>query len=158
MFRLVTVTAAFLVLALPAFATDTPKAGDVSVEQPWARASAGRGANGAAYVTLTNQGQAPDKLIAASSPIASRAELHAHSMEGGVMKMRPVDGIEIAPGGQAVLQPGGMHIMLIGVHDPMEQGTTFSLTLTFEHGGAATIDVPVAAAGAQRPMGGHMKH
>lgn len=158
MFRLVALAAAFLVFSLPALATEMSKAGDVGIEQPWARASAGRGANGAAYVTLTNHGQAPDKLIAASSPVASRAELHAHSMEGGIMKMRPVYAIEIAPGGQTVLQPGSMHIMLIGVHDPMKQGTTFPLTLTFEQGGAVTIDVPVEAAGALRPMGGHMKH
>ena len=64
-------------------------------------------------------------------------------MEGGVAKMRPVDAIEVAPGQPTVLEPGGPHVMLRGLTQKLEAGTTMPLTLVFEHAGEVTLEVPV---------------
>src|SRR5271154_5289939 len=85
--------------------------GQLEVGNAWARATPGKSATGAAYVTI--QSPTADKLVAESSPAAKKAELHTRSMPGRGSKMRPVAIIDI-PAGQAVtLQPGGLHIMLV---------------------------------------------
>ena len=100
---------------------------------------------------MTIQSPTADKLVAASSPVAQKAELHTMSMSGMVMKMRPIAGIDI-PAGQAVtLQPGGMHIMLVGLAKPLKTGQTFPLTLTFEKAGSRTVNVAVEKIGAMGP-------
>lgn len=119
----------------------------VQVDHPWARASAGAATTGAAYLTLTDKGL-PDRLTAASSPVASMVELHETIDEGGVMKMRAVaGGIALQPGKPVALAPGGMHIMLMGLKAPLKAGDTFPLTLTFEHAAPATVTVTVEKAG-----------
>ncbi len=134
-----------------AFAAGTVLAqtGQLEVDNAWARATPGEAATGAAYVTI--QSPTADKLVAASSPVAKKAELHTMSMEGMVMKMRPLASVDI-PAGQAVtLQPGGMHIMLIGLAKPLKPGQTFPLTLTFAKAGSRTVDVAVEKIGAMGP-------
>ena len=134
-------------LATTALAQGTDyKLGSLEILQPWARASLT--VNGAAYLELANHGSTLDRLVAVTTPVAARAELHEHQMDGGVMKMRPVDGIDIAPGGTAVLKPGGYHVMLMGLKQPLKAGTHFPLTLTFAKAGKLEIDVTVEAAGA----------
>ncbi|WP_029008867.1 copper chaperone PCu(A)C [Azospirillum halopraeferens] len=127
--------------------------GTIAIVAPWARATAPNARVGGTYMTLTNDGEAVDRLVAASSPVAEKVELHTHLMDNGVMRMRPVDGIEVAPGEPSVLRPGGLHVMLIGLKQPLAQGSRFPLTLTFETAGAVTLDVPVQAAGAMSPDG-----
>lgn len=127
------------------------KAGPIEVEHPWARATAGSVPNGAAYLVLTDHGSAPDRLVSASSPAAERAELHMHMMDNGVMKMRPVDAIEVTPGSSTTLAPGGLHIMLFGLREPLVKGKAFPLTLVFEKAGAVTVEVDVQGAGAATP-------
>ena len=131
------------------------KLGTIDIHAPWARASVTK--TGAAYLELANHGSAPDKLIAASTPIAAKAELHENKMENGVMEMRPVDGIDIAPGGTATLKPGGYHLMLMGLKEPLKAGGHFPLTLTFAKAGKIDIQVPVEAVGAMQggSMSGH---
>ena len=152
------VTAAILmimVLSTSALAGDE-RTGEIHIMQAWARATAGRVPNGVAYMMLKNKGSEPDRLIGASSPVAKRAGLHTSRMEGGMMKMVPVTAIEVGPGGSAMLKPGGLHVMLMGLKAPLKEGETFPLTLTFERSGAVTIDVAVKKPGA---MGaGSMKH
>ena len=116
--------------------------------QPWARASAGMAANGAAYMTITDDGAQPDRLVAASSPVCATAQLHTHMMKDGVMEMRPIAGIDVNPGTAVRLQPGGLHVMLMQLKKPLKQGQTFPLTLTFEKAGAVTVEVAVGAPGA----------
>ena len=123
--------------------------GRLEVDNAWARATPGKSAIGAAYVTIRSP--TADKLVAASSPIAKKAEMHTMSMEGMVMKMRPVAGIDL-PAGQAVtLQPGGLHIMLVDLAKPLKAGQTFPLTLTFEKAGSKTVNVAVEKIGAMGP-------
>ncbi len=116
--------------------------GDVTIDGAYARASIGRAANSAAYMTLSSRSD--DRLIAAASPVADAVELHTHLMDNGVMKMRPVEGgIPVKVGEETALQPGGFHIMMLGLHEPLRDGTTIPLTLTFEKAGSVTFGIPV---------------
>lgn len=132
------------------------KVGSVVIDHPWSRATAPGAANAAAYFTLTNTGGAPDRLLSASTPAAGKAELHTHLMDNGVMRMRPVEAIDVAPGTPATLAPGGLHVMLLGLAKPLEKGQSFPLTLVFEKGGSVTVEVSIQGAGDAQPAhGGH---
>jgi periplasmic copper chaperone A len=143
MWRIVAPVVAGIGLAVAAAAAEVAKVGDLTIHQPWARASLGNAPNSAAYMTLETKGATPDRLTGGSTPVAQRVELHTHIMEGGVAKMRPVDAIEVAPGAATVLEPGGAHVMLSGLTEKLEAGTTVPLTLVFERAGAVTLEVPV---------------
>jgi len=127
------------------------KAGAIEIDHPWARATAPSAQNGAAYLVLNGTGRESDRLLSAATPIAEKAELHTHLMDNGVMKMRPVDAIEVTPGSPTALQPGGLHIMLFGLKQPLAKGKAFPLTLTFEKAGSVTVQVDVEGAGAGAP-------
>ena len=127
--RVLILLAATFAIAAPALAHDYMQ-GDIHIMKPWSRPLAPVSANGAAYMTLVNKGSAADKLVAVSTPMAMKAELHTHTMEGGMMKMRRVDAIEIAPGTPSVLKPGGLHVMMMGLKEPLVEGKSYPLTLT----------------------------
>ncbi len=150
--RHLTIFAVFVLwaLAAPALAGDS-RLGDLVVSEPWARATIGQVKAGAAYLTLTNNGAATDRLVAVETPAAKRSELHGHSMDGGVMRMRPVEAIELAPGAPVVLRPGGLHVMLMGLKAPLKEGGRFSLTLVFEEAGRLEVEVRVEGAAAMGP-------
>lgn len=137
-------------------------AGDVSVVDAWARASAGMAKNGGAFMTLKNAAHHADKLVAAKADIAERTELHTHIKEGDIMRMRQVPHMDLPAMGSTELKPGGLHVMFMGLHEPLKEGETFPLTLTFEKGGEVTVDVTVksvgAMGGAQMHHGHDMKH
>ena len=141
-------------IAANAFAHDF-KLGDLMVDHPWARASIGQAKAGAAYLTIVNGGSEADRLIAAATPAAKRTELHTHIMKDGVMKMREVEAVEVAPGEPTVLQPGGLHVMLMGLKAPLSEGETFPLTLTFEKAGSLEVTVKIESAKSMEPS---MKH
>ncbi len=126
----------------------------IAIEHPWARATAGQSKNGAAYMTLSNLGDAPERLVKAESPAAATVEIHTHVNDNGIMRMRPVNAIEVSPGEPSVLQPGGLHIMLIGLKEPLLVGAKFPLTLTFESGKSATVQVNIRPANATAAAGG----
>jgi periplasmic copper chaperone A len=153
MWRIVVPVVASIALTVAAPAADSAKVGDIAIDQPWARASLGNAPNSAAYMILQNTGAVPDRLIGGSTPVATQVQLHTHVMEGGVAKMRPVDAIEVAPGEPIVLEPGGAHVMLQGLTQKLEEGTTMPLTLVFEHAGKVTLDVPVEGIMAGRGPG-----
>ena len=125
--------------------------GMIRIEHPWARATPGKAPNGAAYMTLVNLGTKADRLLRVASPVARRVSLHTHLTENGIMKMRPVKAIEVVPGSPTVLQPGGLHVMLMGLKAPLKVGETFSLTLTFERAGTVQVQVVVQSPGAMKP-------
>lgn len=132
-------------------------AAEITVQDPFARASAGMAETGAAFMKLSNASAVNDQLVAASTPVSAKAELHDHIKEGDIMRMRQVPSIEVPAGGTVALQPGGLHIMLMGLKQPLREGETFPLTLTFAHAGAVTVEVPVKSVGEMAPMPG-MKH
>lgn len=135
------------------------KQGNIAVENPLARESPPTVTNGAVYMTLTNQGKEPDRLLEASTEVAEKAELHAHLMEKGVMKMRPLEAIEVSPGEPTVLKPGGMHIMLIDLKEPLKAGQRFPLILQFDRTGEVSVEVMVLKPG-ETPVSenGHKQH
>ena len=130
-------------------------AGDITVDDPFARASAGAVKVGAVFMTLKNSGPAADALVAVESPVAARAELHTHIEEGDIIRMRPVEAIDVPPGEAVSLRPGGQHVMLIDLRQPLKQGEVFPLTLTLANAGKMTIEVPVKSAAEMPPMPSH---
>jgi copper(I)-binding protein len=99
---------------------------------------------GVVYLTLKNDGSVDERLISASSDVAMTAELHAVNMVDGVMQMRQaVDGIELPAGETVRFEPGGLHIMLIGLTRALEPGDEFSVSLTFEHAAELTVRAEV---------------
>jgi copper(I)-binding protein len=110
------------------------------------------GTNGAAYMTVANDGDSDDRLTSVASDIADTTELHETSIEGGSMAMNPVDGIDIPAGSEVVLEPGGLHAMLIGVTDDLAEGDTVDLTLTFDRAGEQTVPAMVVPTGDLAPM------
>ena len=120
-------------------------ASDISVTDAYARASSPTAKAGAAFMIVKNSGETEDRLIAVTSEVAARTELHTHLLsDDGVMQMRPVEnGLVIPASGQHALQRGGDHVMFMGLVDGFDQGDIVSITLTFEHAGEITIDIPV---------------
>ncbi len=98
---------------------------------------------GAAWLTIRNSGGA-DRLIGVESPAAERIELHTHRHEGGVMVMRPLEGMDVPAKGEVTLMPGGDHIMLFGLKPGLAVGVRFPLTLVFEKAGRVTVEVRIA--------------
>ena len=137
-----------LALLLPVAAA-AQTGGKITVEAPWARASTG--STGAAYLTVKNAGDAEDRLLAVSTPAAAKAEIHTTTMDGNVMKMRPVDAVPVAAHGTAELKPGGLHVMLMELKAPLKQGDTIPLTLKFEKAGDVPVTVAVQGVGAAGP-------
>ena len=135
-------------------------AGGVLVHEAWARASPGAVPTGAAYVTLMG-GDQPDTLIGASTPIAATAEAHETINDNGIMKMRSVAAVPIPPHQMVTFSPGGYHIMLTGLKQPLIAGRSFPLTLVFAHTAPLTVDVQVRGLGRETTgsmdehMGGH---
>jgi periplasmic copper chaperone A len=144
--------AAGLVVTSAALAQPT----QLEVHNAWAGATPGKAENGAAYVTITSP--TADRLVSASSPVAKKAELHSMSMQGMVMKMRPITGLDIPAGQPVTLKPGGEHIMLMGLNQPLHEGQSFPLTLDFEKAGPRTVTVTVEKAGARGPGQAAAKH
>ena len=146
--------AALSLLALPAARAQEVSAGALRIAQPWTRAMRA-GGTGAGFMTIRNTGTTPDRLVAARSPVARVMELHTHIREGDVMRMRPVPAIEL-PAGQAVtLAPGGLHLMLIGLTQALDQGGRVPVTLVFERAGEVEVQLAVEGAGARGPAHRH---
>lgn len=129
-------------------------AGSIRVEQPFARATPAK--VGGVFMTLQNAGGHADRLLKAESPVADSVELHTHVKDGDAMRMRPVDDIPVPAGGTTKLEPGGYHIMLIGLKQPLKEGEHVPMTLTFEKAGRISLEIPVHKAGASG--GHHHKH
>lgn len=138
-------------LALPAMAGDY-EVGSIQISQPWSQATPKGAAAGVGYMTLTNKGTVPDKVSCVSDDASAQCQIHTMTMDGGVMKMRPVEGgLEIKPGESVNLKPGGNHMMFVSLKHPLEQGQTVKVTLKFEHAGTIDVDYPVLAMGARPP-------
>lgn len=99
---------------------------------------------GAAYLTITNNGDEADRLVSATTDMAEAVEIHEVAMDNNVMEMSPLhDGLEIPAGEQVSFEPSGYHLMLIGITESLITGEEYDLTLTFEHAGDVTLTVPI---------------
>ncbi len=126
------VATAAIVLAFvpPVFAAGV--ADSITVELAVARAVAPGAPVSGAYMQITNGDDAPHALVAAHADVAENVELHNHVMEDGMMKMRRMDSVPLPAGETVTFEPGGLHVMLIGLTGPLEAGSRFDIELQFE--------------------------
>jgi copper(I)-binding protein len=151
MIRAFACTAFLLLMAAPVLAQEI-KAGDLVISQPWTRATPGGAKVAGGYLTIENKGPVADRLLGGSTDVAGKVEVHEMSMSNGVMVMRPVDGgLTIAPGKTVKLAPGGYHLMLTDLKNPLKQGETVAVTLAFEKAGQVKLTLAVQGVGAQGP-------
>jgi periplasmic copper chaperone A len=150
-------TAAALVLGTSAGAAKDYKVGSLEIKDPWIPATPKGAPVAGGYLTIVNSGTAPDRLIGGSSPIAGRFEMHRMTMDRGIMRMRPVSGgLEIKPGETVELKPGALHVMFVGLKQPVEKGQSIKGTLVFEKAGPVEIEYRVEAiGGAPASRSGH---
>lgn len=123
--------------------TSEPSGSPLSVEDAWARPTAVVGGNSAVYLRLINAGSEADILLAVDSPLAV-AEVHQTVMKANdVMGMEPVGSVEIPAKDEVIFKPSGLHIMLIGLEQPLVVGDLLPLTLHFEHGDSMVLEITV---------------
>ncbi len=111
------------------------QSGSLVIRNVWARASTQSNGLSAVYMLIQNTGDRPDRLLHAHCDVAETVELHETKMEGGVMKMQPVEGIDVPAHGTVELKPGGLHVMLIGLKRDLNPGDTIEVELHFEEAG-----------------------
>lgn len=151
-------TAALLFAATAAAAHDF-KAGPITIGHPWSRPTGPGQAVGGGFVKFTNEGTATDRLVAASAAVSATVELHTMRMEGDVMRMRQVDAIELPAGSSVELKPGGLHLMFMGLKQPLKAGETFPVTLRFEKAGEVVVQFNVETPKSAGPAPAHQhKH
>jgi periplasmic copper chaperone A len=131
------------------------KVGNLKIENPQARATVPAQKMSGGFVKIENKGGA-DKLISASSSVSKTMELHTMVMDGNVMKMREVKGIDVPANGMVELKPGGLHLMFMGLNEQLKPGSTFKVKLKFEKAGEVEVPFQVMD---MRPAGhGHSGH
>lgn len=133
----------FVLLGLSHAALAQAAADQVTVKDPYVRAVPPGQPNSASFMTLHNGGKQQHALVGAESPVSKIVELHTHNMVDGMMRMRPVDKIDLPAGEMTGLEPGGLHVMLIGLKQQLVPDETISMTLVFEDGSKKKITMPV---------------
>ena len=128
-------------------------ASDLAVSDQYIRATPPHAKNSASFLTITNHTNTTIKLIAADSDIAKRVELHNHIKQDGMMKMRQVEAVEIAANSSTSLQPGGYHIMFLGLNNNLTEGQSVKVTLYFDNGNELNIDAPVKKINSNKNQG-----
>ena len=133
----------FVLLALgaPTFAAE---GATIQIDNAWAAETPPTAMAGAVYLDLANTGAA-DRLTGAavSDEVAGKVELHTTVLDGTVMRMREVEAIDLAAESTTTLEPGGLHVMLIDLKQPLRAGESFPLTLEFENAKTLTVSIPV---------------
>ncbi|MFD1331710.1 copper chaperone PCu(A)C [Methylopila musalis] len=130
------------------------KAGAITIDHPWSRATPKGARVAGGYLTLRNGGAEADRLLSVSSDIAARTEIHEMSTANGTMTMRPLpEGVPAPAHGEVAFKPGGFHIMFFDLKRPLEKGERFAGRLTFEKAGPVDVEFSVEAIGAAAPGG-----
>jgi copper(I)-binding protein len=136
------------IVPLPSYACD--KHG-MKIENAWARANVvTESGNSAIFVDIVNHSDSDDKLISAATDICKTVELHTHKKIGNVYQMRPIETISLPKGKKVSLKPGGLHIMLLNLKKPLNEGDTIQVTFTFEKAAEQTVDIEVRKAAAKK--------
>ncbi|MEM7686632.1 MAG: copper chaperone PCu(A)C [Pseudomonadota bacterium] len=143
-------------LTQPAVAHETI-AGDLTIGHPYARPNLPNRPS-AAYLSISNDGEAADRLIAADSEAFGTIEIHTVEETNGVMKMLKIEGIDVPPGDTALLEPGGFHLMLFDAAQTFKIGDHFDATLTFEKAGDVTVTFMVEKPAAESKSADHSGH
>lgn len=142
--RIASTLVAAAALAATAAAAPTAQVGDLTLRSMEVRASLGRNPNSGGYLVIDNAGAA-DALVGASCACARAVELHVMSHEGGVMRMGEVEALAIPAGGRLALKPGGAHLMILGLKQPLKAGSDVRMTLRFRRAGEVTARFRVTA-------------
>ena len=131
---------------------------EIEVQHPWARASLTTqpGGNTAVYMEITNSGKADELLESVVTDVADKAEIHSMMFDEGVMRMEPIAGLPIPAGQTAELQQGAFHLMLLGLHHPLQKGDKINIALHFQKSGVINVEVPVVATPINTGMHGQM--
>ena len=135
--------AAFFGCGLIVTACAPPTSAGIQIEDAWARPSPPSGGTSAVYFRVVNRGDMADRLVGCRTVAAEAAEIHHTSMEGDMVHMAPVAGIDVPPGVTVDLAPGGSHVMLLGLATPLAPGDRLVLTLMFEQAGEIEIEAEV---------------
>ena len=140
-------------------ASPTPAGPQVAISDVWARATPGLpDENSAVYAVLQNKGAKAERVVSASVPadVAKRVELHTTVQEGGTMKMVQVEGYDLPAAGMVKLEPGGNHIMLLGIAKQFKVGDTFTISLKLQSGATveSKVEVKMPPAAGGGAMGG----
>ena len=150
MLRLSVLAAAFV---LTVAGSALAQSSGIAVTDAWSRATPPGAKAAAAYITIANSGADGDQLVAASTPVAGKAQVHTTINANGVMQMRPVPALDVKPGATVTMKPGGYHIMLTELKQPLKVGESFPLHLQFAKAGAVDTTVSVQKIGAMSGMG-----
>ena len=118
--------------------------GSILIAGPWSRPTPPTIATGVVYFAITNRGSREDTLVAASTPMAASVEFHESRTVGGLMQMRQLAVVKCPAHATVKIEPGGVHVMLIGLRAPLAPGTDFPLTLRFATAGELTVQVHVS--------------
>jgi periplasmic copper chaperone A len=137
-------------LGAPQAAAHGYGAGDLQVRHPWMRATPAGVTVAAGYLEIRNSGREPDRVLGASTPAAERVELHVQALEGDVLKMREVEDFGVPARQRLTLRPGGSHLMLVGLKQPLVKGGRVPLTLRFERAGELHIELEVQPADSRK--------
>ncbi len=124
------------------------EAGKLVILHPWSRATAAAGASAVGYLSISNTGTAPERLLGADCAIAGMTMLHATTRDGAVARMRAVESLPVPPGGTLTLAPGGNHLMLMDTKEALAPGSHFACTLRFATQGPVAVEFAVQPAGA----------
>ena len=143
---------AAIFFATAAFAHSFEK-GDLQIRHPWSRATPPGAKVGIGYLEIRNNGAQPDRLLSATSPAAKRVEMHITEQAGEVAKMRQLRAFEVPGRERLALEPGGAHLMLVDIVQPLKKGERFSMTLRFERAGEVEVQFEVQEMGSR-----HSRH
>jgi copper(I)-binding protein len=113
----------------------------VSVTDAWGWSSTPD--RGAVYFTVQNNGQEADRLVSAASDVAGTVQVHETTMVDGTAQMGEVDGVDVPAGGSVTFEPGGYHVMLMEIPEPLQVGSSIDVTLTFEGAGEVTVPAEI---------------
>ena len=133
----------------------SPAWSQVEIERPWIRATTPGAKVAAGYMTLRNASAQPDRLVGGSSQLAARVETHVHIRDGDILRMREVKGYDIPAKGSFELKPGGAHLMLVNLKQPLKEGDKVPVTLRFERAGELKVDFHVEGLAGPSPAHKH---
>jgi copper(I)-binding protein len=144
--------AALIALATFSATAQEYKAGDITIEKPWSRATPKGSSVAVGYFVVHNHGAAADKLTGGAADFAAGVTLHQMSSDNGVMQMRDLpDGLDVPPNGEVKLTPGGYHVMFTGLKRPLKKGENLQVTFTFAHAGNVLVTFEIGGVGAAAP-------
>ena len=131
-----------LVLAMSFLLSACSTESGIEVREAWARPAA-QGENGVIYFVIHNDAREADELTGISSDVAEAIEVHESIMDGDVMQMHQLESVPLPADAEIAFEPGGLHVMLVGIKNDLEIGDQVEITLHFKNSADITLLVPV---------------